>query len=74
MGGFTLETKNFMMPWEKNVTQIVQSVLSSQTPSTYETIFRIFFRLSAVRPQIYDLLVCCIPGDLILEVIAPHIN
>ncbi|EAN34300.2 Replication factor C domain protein [Theileria parva strain Muguga] len=63
MGGFTLETKNFMMPWEKNVTQIVQSVLSSQTPST----------LSAVRPQIYDLLVCCIPGDLILETIVDQL-
>ncbi|BAM39550.1 replication factor C subunit [Theileria orientalis strain Shintoku] len=57
MGGFTLETKNFMMPWEKNINQIVQSVLSNQTPST----------LSAVRSQIYDLLVCCIPGDIILE-------
>ncbi|EKX74365.1 replication factor C subunit 5, putative [Theileria equi strain WA] len=59
MGGFTLETKNFMMPWERNIKQIVDSALSSQTPST----------LSSLRPQIYELLVCCIPGEIILETI-----
>ncbi|KAK1936379.1 replication factor C 38 kDa subunit [Babesia divergens] len=63
MSGFTMETRDFMMPWERNVRKIVGTVLDSQTPST----------LGSLRPQVYELLVCCIPGEVILESIVSQL-
>lgn len=63
MSGFTMDTREFLMPWERNVQRIVGTVLESQTPST----------IGALRPQVYELLVCCIPGEVVLESIVSQL-
>lgn len=57
MSGFTMDTRDFLMPWERNVRKIVGTVMDNQTPST----------IGSLRPQVYELLVCCIPGEVVLE-------
>ncbi|CDR94812.1 replication factor C 38 kDa subunit, putative [Babesia bigemina] len=57
LGGFPAAPGEFLMPWELQVAKLVKSVLENQSPST----------ISALRPQVYELLVCCIPGEVVLE-------
>ncbi|GBE60037.1 replication factor C subunit [Babesia ovata] len=57
LGGFPAAPGEFLMPWELQVAKIVNNVIENQSPST----------ISALRPQVYELLVCCIPGELVLE-------
>ncbi|GFE55612.1 replication factor C subunit [Babesia ovis] len=64
MGGFHVKSTEFLMPWEKNVQKIVKSIMDNQTPSA----------ISTLRPQVYELLVCCIPGEVVLESIVDQLT
>ncbi|ORM39655.1 Replication factor C subunit 3 [Babesia sp. Xinjiang] len=64
MSGFVSSPVNFLMPWERNVAKIVKSVMDNQSPSA----------ISMLRPQVYELLVCCIPGEVVLETIVDHLS
>nr|BAN64696.1 replication factor C 38 kDa subunit [Babesia bovis] len=64
MGGYPGNTVDFLLPWERNVQQIVKYLMSNQSPSA----------VGGIRPQVYELLVCCIPGEIILRSIVEQLS